>query len=320
MNTSNAPNAANGPGRVQWVEISADYAGQRIDNYLLRILKGAPKSLIYKILRKGEVRVNRGRIRPDYRLQAGDQVRIPPLRLTEATPSTPPPALQARLATAILWEDQDILVLNKPAGVAVHKGSGLDFGVIEALRARRPPGAFLELAHRLDRDTSGCLLLAKNAEVLRAIHQALQQQTLEKRYLLLVRGQWPYGKLTVQAALAKVRWSGEYRMEIADQGKPAVTHFRPVSIARRASLLEATIATGRTHQIRVHAAAQGHPLAGDDKYGDAEFNRLAATWGLRRLFLHAHSLSLSLGGREIDVSAPLDDDLKAVLAYLETTT
>jgi len=305
------------PGGVRHLEITPVHAGQRLDNFLLRELKGAPKSLIYRILRKGEVRVNGGRVQPGQRLQTGDVLRIPPVRLADAERRAPrpPPGLAERLREAVLHEDRELLVLDKPAGLAVHKGSGLDFGAIELLRSLRPDEPFLELAHRLDRETSGCLMLARTPGALRAIQSALRAGRVEKRYLALVRGYWNHGPREVNAPLRRnVLRGGERMVEVLDDGKPALTRFRPVSLFKPASLLEADIATGRTHQIRVHAAHVDHPLAGDEKYGDPAFNRMMAErYGLRRLFLHAHSLIVPLGGREIAVSAPLDAELKAVL-------
>lgn len=312
--------ASPAPPGVRHLQITADHAGQRLDNFLLRELKGAPKSLIYRIVRSGEVRLNGGRVQPDRRLAAGDMLRIPPVRLgeREERPLRVPPGLAERLREAVLYEDREVLVLDKPAGLAVHKGSGLDYGVIELLRALRPDEPFLELAHRLDRDTSGCLALAKTPAALRAIQEALRTGRVEKRYLALVRGYWNHGPREVNQPLRRnVLRGGERMVEVLDDGKPARTQFQPVSLHKPASLLEASIATGRTHQIRVHAAYVGHPLAGDEKYGDADFNRLMAEhYGLRRLFLHAHSLNLPLGGRDIAVSAPLDAELKAVMDRL----
>jgi 23S rRNA pseudouridine955/2504/2580 synthase len=305
---------------VRHLEVTSDHAGQRLDNFLLRELKGAPKSLIYRIVRKGEVRLNGGRVQPDYRLQDGDVVRIPPVRLAEGerAPFRPPPEWIERLRAAVLHEDREVLVLDKPAGLAVHKGSGLNYGVIEVLRAARPGDAFLELAHRLDRETSGCLVLAKTSVALRRIQEAFRAGQVEKRYLVLTRGYWNHGPREVNLPLRRnVLRGGERMVEVLDDGKPSRTRFRPVSLGKLASLLEADIATGRTHQIRVHAAHIGHPVAGDDKYGDAAFNRtLVERCGLRRLFLHAHSLSLPLGGRDLAVSAPLDAELRDVLDRL----
>jgi len=305
---------------VRHLEITPEYTGQRLDNFLLRKLKGAPKSLIYRILRTGEVRLNGGRVQPRQRLQAGDVLRIPPVRLTkpEDRPFRPPPGLAERLREAVLYEDQDLLVLDKPAGLAVHKGSGVDYGIIEVLRALRPEEPFLELAHRLDRETSGCLALARTPTALRKIQEAFRDGRVEKRYLALARGHWNLGSHEINQPLRRnVLRGGERMVEALDDGKPALTRFRPVNLHTTASLLEVCIATGRTHQIRVHAAHIGYPLAGDDKYGDAAFNRtMAEGYGLRRLFLHAHSLNLPLGGREIALSAPLDAELKVVLDRL----
>ena len=307
------------PSPVRFIDIASDYAGQRIDNFLLHTLKGVPKSRIYRTLRKGEVRVNKARVRPDYRLQAGDRIRIPPLRegAKEASSIAIPGGVLERLAAAVLWEDRDVLVLNKPAGIAVHKGSGLDFGVIDAVRKIRPHASFLELAHRLDRETSGCLILAKSMVALRAIQAALQSGNMDKRYLALVNGSWTHGAIDVAANVRKVLRGGERMVEVAADGKPAHSQFRVVSLFRQASLMEVTIATGRTHQIRVHAAYCGHPIVGDTKYGDAEFNRRLARQGLKRLFLHAHSIYLQLGGREISVSAPFDESFEEALKLLK---
>ena len=304
---------------VQWLKIGPESQGQRIDNYLLRILKGVPKSKIYNILRKGEVRVNRGRIKPDYRLQDGDQVRLPPLRQSRPdAPVTPSRELVERLRAAIIYEDDGILALNKPSGLAVHKGSGVRCGVIEALRAIYPHWPFLELAHRLDRDTSGCLVLAKQPTVLRELHQALQASDSAKHYLVLLRGHWQKGVQSVDLPLRKNSIRGGERMVIIDHaGKFAHSRFSPVTLHPTASLLDVAITTGRTHQIRVHAASLEHPVAGDEKYGDPEFNKLMRTrYGLQRLFLHAHSLMLKLPGRDLAVDAPLPDELRAVLDKL----
>ncbi|HXH04010.1 MAG TPA: RluA family pseudouridine synthase [Candidatus Competibacteraceae bacterium] len=308
------------PASASLVEVPAEYHGQRIDNFLVRHLKGVPKSLIYRILRTGQVRVNKGRVKPDYRLGAGDSIRIPPLRVSSAQqPVSPPQRLLERLRAAVLHEDDELLVLNKPAGLAVHGGSGIDFGVIEALRVLRPELPFLELAHRLDRDTSGCLLLAKNPDTLRAIQRGLQGEGVDKRYLALVRGHWQLGTRTVEAALVRnVQRGGERLVGVDDAGKSSFSRFRPVTCRAVASLMEVAIATGRTHQIRVHAAHLGHPLAGDDKYGDREFNRyMAREYGLRRLFLHAHSVGLELPRRSLAFSAPLPEELAQVVERLE---
>lgn len=308
------------PGGVQFVDIDAELAGQRIDNFLLTRLKGAPRSLVYRILRKGEVRVNRGRIRPDYRLQAGDSVRIPPVRLTaRAAAVRPGEGILRRIEAAVLYEDTRFLVLNKPGGVAVHGGSGLSYGVIEALRAARPAAPFLELGHRLDRETSGCLVVAKRRSALRHFHALLREGRIEKRYLALMAGHWS-GRLRMELPLRKnVLQSGERLVRVSDDGKPARTEFTTERRFARATLADVLLFTGRTHQVRVHAAAAGHPIAGDEKYGDAEFNRSMRERGVRRLFLHARSLRFELpeGGGCIEVTAPLDSTLEAALAALE---
>ena len=305
---------------VQWVDISAEEAGQRIDNFLHRYLKGVPKSRIYRLLRKGEVRVNKGRAKPEYRIQCGDQVRIPPLRM--AASGDPGPAVKeaGRLLDAVLYEDERLLGLNKPAGMAVHGGSGLSFGVIEALRALRPAAPYLELVHRLDRDTSGCLLIAKRRSELRTLHELLRNGLVEKRYLLLVQGEWLQGQHEVNAALKKnLLRGGERLVQIDPDGKEALTCFRLLEAYPGASLLEAELKTGRTHQIRVHAAHTGHPLAGDEKYGDSDFNRQMRALGLRRLFLHAHYVAFTDTERQrsVAVSAPMSADLRNVIQQLE---
>ena len=306
---------------VQLVEISADLAGQRIDNFLLNHLKGAPRSLIYRILRRGEVRVNKGRIRPEYRLKAGDTLRIPPVRLApRSEPPRPAGQVLRRLENAILYEDNRLLVLNKPSGLAVHGGSGLSYGVIEGLRALRPQAPYLELVHRLDRDTSGCLLIAKKRSALRRLHELLRENRVDKRYFALLQGQWSGGSRQVDAPLRKnVLRSGERIVRVDSEGKSALSVFRPLAVGKTASLVEVKLETGRTHQIRVHAASLGQPIAGDDKYGDAGFNRQLREMGLKRLFLHARSLRFQLieGEPAIEITAPLDDELEQVLKRLE---
>ena len=304
---------------VQWVEVAAEQAGQRIDNFLLRYLKGVPKSRIYRILRKGEVRVNRGRAKPDYRLQAGDRLRIPPLRISDSRPGQVPAQVQAGLADKVLYEDERLLIVDKPSGMAVHGGSGLSFGVIEALRALRPDAPYLELVHRLDRDTSGCLMIAKKRSELRTLHALLREGRVTKRYLLLARGDWSQGPWKIDAPLRKNQLRGGERMVRVDtRGRHALTRFSFLEGYPGASLMEAELGTGRTHQIRVHAAHAGHPLAGDDKYGDPDFNRHLRTLGLRRLFLHAHYVAFHDDERDrrIEVGTPLADDLRAVLGRL----
>jgi 23S rRNA pseudouridine955/2504/2580 synthase len=305
---------------VTKVSIDEHTAGQRIDNFLLKHLKGVPKSRIYRSLRQGEVRVNGGRIAADYRLAADDIVRIPPLRCSEqAVSGAPPPDLGRRLESSILWEDDGLLILNKPSGMAVHGGSGINFGVIEMLRHLRPQARFLELVHRLDRDTSGCLMIAKKRSTLREIHQLLQNHEVTKIYLALVQGAWDKKDHTVSATLLKNQLrSGERMVHVSEQGKPAVTLFKPLEYFAAATLVEATLKTGRTHQIRVHATHAGHPLAGDEKYGDKDFNKLLNKSGCKRLFLHAYKLSFTLPSSDklITVTAALPAELEKVLERL----
>ncbi len=304
------------------IEVGGEEAGQRIDNFLVTRLKGVPKSRIYRILRTGEVRVNSGRIKPSYRVQAGDAVRVPPLRQGEAeAPTRPADRVLAQVQGAIIYEDKGLLVIDKPSGLAVHGGSGLSYGLIEALRALRPEAPFLELGHRLDRDTSGCILVAKKRSVLRAFHELLREGGSDKRYLALVKGHWRSGEVRVEAPLLKnVAQSGERFVRVSTDGKAATTIFRPVTHYRDATLVEAELITGRTHQVRVHAAHAGHPIAGDDKYGDEPFNRQMAECGLRRLFLHASALTFTLpeSGQVVSVSAPLSPELRTVLDRLES--
>ena len=296
---------------VQLLEVAPDHAGQRIDNYLRAQLKGVPKTLVYRILRKGEVRVNKGRIKPDYKLQAGDVIRVPPLRLAERDDPAPlAQGLLERLEAAIVYEDKALIVLNKPAGIAVHGGSGLNYGVIEAFRQLRPESKDIELVHRLDRDTSGLLMIAKKRSMLRHLHEALRGDGVDKRYLALVRGSWPAVKKQVRAPLMKSNLrSGERMVEVNVEGKDALTLFRVVRrFGEFATLVEASPVTGRTHQIRVHARHAGHAIAGDSKYGDDDFTREVRELGGKRLFLHAHALRVPLPeGGELKLEAPVDD-------------
>jgi 23S rRNA pseudouridine955/2504/2580 synthase len=303
------------------IEVAAANEGQRIDNYLLTQLKGVPKSRIYRILRTGEVRVNSGRIKPTYRIKAGDAIRIPPIRVSEEeVPVRPGDRVLERVNASILFEDKGLLVVNKPSGLAVHGGSGLSYGLIEALRALRPEAPFLELGHRLDRDTSGCIVIAKKRSVLRAFHELLREGGSDKRYLALLKGRWRGGERRVEAPLLKnVTQSGERMVKVSAEGKSALTIFRPLTVFKDATLVEAELITGRTHQVRVHAAHIGHPIAGDDKYGDEAFNKRMAEVGLNRLFLHASAVSFTLPerGQVVSVSAPLGDELRSVLDRLE---
>jgi 23S rRNA pseudouridine955/2504/2580 synthase len=275
------------------------------------------------MLRKGEVRVNKGRIKANYRLQSGDAVRIPPLRVAEATaPVNPGAHVLQRIEASIIAEEKGFLLLNKPSGIAVHGGSGLNYGVIEALRVLRPDAPYLELVHRLDRETSGCLLIAKRRSVLRELHRLLRENGVDKRYLALVKGKWEGGERRVDAPLLKnTLRSGERVVRVSEDGKPALSIFRPLEVFTDVTLVEVSLLTGRTHQIRVHAASIGHPIAGDEKYGDEAFNRHMKTYGLRRLYLHAKSLAFALTGLDEKApvqqfDAPLGDELESVLKKL----
>lgn len=307
---------------VQLLTIEPDEELQRIDNYLLTKLKGVPKSLIYRIIRKGEVRVNKGRIKPEYKLQVGDVVRIPPVRISEKS-NTAPISTKLNKVNAleqqILFEDDQLLIINKPSGIAVHGGSGLSFGVIEALRALRPQAKFLELVHRLDRDTSGILLVAKKRSALRNLHQQLREKTIQKDYLALVRGEWQSHCKVVKAPLLKNELSsGERIVKVSDQGKPSETRFKVEERFKIATLVKASPVTGRTHQIRVHTQYAGHPIAFDSKYGSKEFDQQLAPLGLQRLFLHAASIRFThpKSGEQMVITAPLDQQCKQLLAKL----
>ncbi|ATG17087.1 TPA: 23S rRNA pseudouridine(955/2504/2580) synthase RluC [Providencia alcalifaciens] len=307
--------------QVQFIDISDDEAGQRIDNFLLSKLKGVPKSMIYRIIRKGEVRVNKGRIKPEYKLLEGDQVRVPPVRVAERETAPVSAKLDkvAALADCILYEDESILVINKPSGTAVHGGSGLSFGVIEGLRALRPEARFLELVHRLDRDTSGILLVAKKRSALRALHEQLRLKQMQKDYLALVRGNWQSHTKVVQAPLLKnILQSGERIVRVSSEGKPSETRFKVEERFENATLVKASPVTGRTHQIRVHTLHAGHPIAFDDRYGDKQFDSQLADTGLKRLFLHAYALKFThpKSGEEMRVVAPLHNDLNQCLKVL----
>ena len=305
------------------VRVPEDREGQRLDNFLLGQLKGAPRSLVYKIVRSGQVRVNGGRAKPERKLEAGDEVRIPPVRLGGAGEAAPPPkGLLAALEAAIVFEDDRLLALNKPSGLASHGGSGIAHGAIESLRALRP-GHSLELVHRLDRDTSGLLVVAKKRSALRELQALLREDHgagIDKRYLTLLTGRMPDGVMSVDAPLhVGLRQGGERHVTVSPSGKPSTSHFRVLERRDGMSYCEVRIETGRTHQIRVHARHIGHPVAGDDKYGDAETNRrLREKLGLKRLFLHAASLRFALdGGRaEYVLDAPLPADLRDALDRL----
>jgi len=304
--------------KVQLVEITEDNTGQRLDNFLLAYLKGVPKSRIYRIVRKGEVRVNKGRKEVKYRLHTGDLVRIPPLRVAQKEIQQAPSVfLKTWLQQNILFEDEYLLVINKPAGFAVHGGSGIKSGIIEALRQMRPDAHFLELVHRLDRDTSGCLIIAKKRSSLRILHELFRGDGIRKTYLALLSGRWERKKLQVDVPLQKnVRQGGERVVIVDPAGKPAQTFFLRRQMLSRVTLVEAVPKTGRTHQIRVHAVWLGHPIIGDPRYGDAQTNRLFREKNFKRMFLHAAKLEFKhpVSGRGLSISSPLPDEFEGLLS------
>ena len=298
---------------VQWIEVDAEHAGQRIDNFLFTRLKGVPKSHVYRILRTGEVRRNGGRVKAQDRLDSGDVVRLPPIRIAEReSVELPLNLIRGRIEPRILHEDDDLLVLNKPSGMAVHGGSGLSYGVIEALRELRPQARSLELVHRLDRETSGCLLIAKKRSALKSLHEQFRDDEVNKVYVALLAGQWAKTRFMVDAPLKKnVMQSGERMVRVARDGKSAVTEFKRLTRYSDATLVEARPITGRTHQIRVHALHMGHALAGDDRYGEEATNRMFRQSGLKRLFLHAARTTFRhpRTGEAVSIGAPLDPEL-----------
>lgn len=320
LGTAVASESSEATLQVSWHRISTDEAGQRLDNFLLARLKGVPKSMIYRIVRKGEVRINKGRVKPDYKLQADDEVRIPPVRVAPEQELPNPKLGQiASLEEAILFEDECLIVINKPSGLAVHGGSGLRFGLIEGLRSLRPKHEFLELVHRLDRDTSGIILIAKKRSALRSLHEQLRENKMDKRYVALVAGNWPASKKKVDAPLQKnTLKSGERVVRVDAAGKASLTRFKVLERFTVGTLMEAEPVTGRTHQIRVHTQIAGHPIAGDDKYGEAAFDALTKQNGLERLFLHARGLTFIHPRSEatMRIEAPLDAHLSAVLEKL----
>jgi 23S rRNA pseudouridine955/2504/2580 synthase len=309
------------PTQVQHVEISEDNSDQRLDNFLISRLKGVPKSHIYRIVRKGEVRVNKGRVDVKYRLAEGDIVRIPPIRVAERTEeSFVTQNLKNALLQGILFEDEGFLVINKPAGFAVHGGSGVSSGIIEGLRLIRPEAHFLELVHRLDKDTSGCLIIAKKRSVLRNLHEIFRNDKVQKTYLALLSGQWFRKQQVITAPLLKnVSKGGERIVVISPSGKAAETLFKRLKIFRNATLVEASPKTGRTHQIRVHAASLSHPIVGDERYGSDEVNKLFKEKGYKRMFLHAQTLKFQhpVSGVLLNISAPLPPQLEKLLKHEE---
>ncbi|NAZ44697.1 23S rRNA pseudouridine(955/2504/2580) synthase RluC [Vibrio toranzoniae] len=305
--------------QVQFVDIDEDMAGQRIDNFLRNQLKNIPKSMIYRIVRKGEVRVNKKRIKAEYKLKAGDLVRIPPVTIEEETEENVPSTKLnkvSELEQCIIYEDDHMLILNKPSGTAVHGGSGLKFGAIEALRALRPDARFLELVHRIDRDTSGILLIAKKRSALRHLQAQFREKTVQKYYFALVMGEWKNSCKVVNAPLLKNEVNSIVRVN--PNGKASETRFRVLEKFKDATLVQASPITGRTHQIRVHTQYTGHPIAWDDRYGDRRFDAYTGKVGLDRLFLHAANIKFIHPGSEekMDISAPMEVRLEKALTGL----
>ncbi|MEZ8103657.1 23S rRNA pseudouridine(955/2504/2580) synthase RluC [Vibrio clamense] len=305
--------------KVQFVDIDDDMAGQRIDNFLRNQLKSIPKSMIYRIVRKGEVRVNKKRIKAEYKLKAGDIVRIPPVTIEEKTEDNVPNTKLnkvSELEHAIIFEDDHMLILNKPSGTAVHGGSGLKFGAIEALRALRPDARFLELVHRIDRDTSGILLVAKKRSALRHLQAQFREKTVQKYYFALVMGAWKSSCKVVNAPLLKNEVNSIVRVN--PNGKASETRFKVLEKFADATLVQASPITGRTHQIRVHCQYAGHPIAWDDRYGDRRFDAYTGKVGLGRLFLHAANIKFVHPGSDekMDISAPMEKRLEEALTGL----
>lgn len=307
--------------QVQLVTISMDNEGQRIDNFLITFLKGVPKSLIYRILRKGEVRINKKRVKPEYKLNKGDEVRIPPVRTAERVEANLSPKLDkiAMLESTIIYEDDIILAINKPSGIAVHGGSGLSFGVIEGLRTLRPEASFLELVHRIDRETSGILLIAKKRSALKSLHEQLRLKQMTKDYLALTKGDWPSSCKVVSAPLFKnTLKSGERIVKVSQDGKPSETWFKVEERFGFATLIKASPVTGRTHQIRVHTQYANHPIAFDERYGDKAFDAKLIDTGVNRLFLHAANITFLHPKTQqmMRLCAPLDQNLQHCLQKL----
>ncbi len=303
--------------KVEWRTVLPEEAGQRLDNFLQRVRGGVPKTRIYRAIRKGEVRINKGRVKPDTRLEAGVSIRIPPLRVPEKAEAAGAAGWRARLRDAVVREESTLLVINKPPGLAVHGGSGISVGLIETLRAMYDTDRYLELVHRLDRDTSGLLLVARRASTLRSLHGLLRSNGVDKRYLCLVSGRWPAHLKRVDAPLEKFALpSGERRVKVAAAGRQSLTTFRVVTRWSGATLVEAKPVTGRTHQIRVHCQHAGFPILGDAKYSDEAAIRLAAKIGLKRLFLHAASLNFRLEEQNYSLEAPLPKELQRLIESL----
>ena len=308
--------------KVSYIEVSDSDAGQRIDNFLFRTFKKIPKSHIYRIIRGGEVRVNKGRVKPTYRIMQGDRIRIPPQRngREPAVAERVSDSLLARVQDAIIYENDDLIFIDKPSGMAVHGGTALDYGLIESMRQARPQMPALQLVHRLDRATSGCLMVTKSRQMLNEVHKLLREGKVEKHYLALLAGRWQGGTQSVTAAISRHKGRPPYhKVRVGGEGRRTESIFKPLRRFTSSTLVDVEIRTGRTHQIRAHAAYIGHPVAGDDKYGDFDFNRAMRKIGVKRLFLHASRLMFQVSdtGKRYNVEAPLDAALTAVLHKLE---
>jgi len=308
--------------KVQFVDVGTEDAGQRLDNFLMRHLRKAPKTLIYRIIRKGEVRINKGRAKANTRVEAGDVVRIPPVKVPEkviVSDSDIPSAQLKRIEDNIIYEDKDLMVVNKPSGVAVHGGGGINWGLIEIVRVLRPLAKRLELVHRIDRDTSGCLLIAKKASVLKNLHAQIRADEFDKRYLAIVMRQWPKNSQKVDLPLRKDHLAdGGWHVKVAQDGKQAISFFRVQQHLKGADLVSVKLKTGRTHQIRVHALAKGCALMGDDKYGNREVNKKYRPLGMKRLALHAQFLGFThpVTEEKMLFEAPLWPDFKKIVEAL----
>lgn len=305
---------------VTRAKITENEAGQRVDNYLLRHFKGVPRSHIYRILRKGEVRINKKRIKPAYKLLAGDEIRLPPVRYSSSGPRRPPDEVVQRIESRIVYDDDRVIIVNKPSGLAVHAGSGVDYGVIDAMQLLSKGADEVFLVHRLDRETSGCLLIARDRPAMLYLQQALKKGEISKHYSTLLKGRWGQGRKVIELPLLRNKIQGGERLvQVDEDGKMARSIFLPIREFKQASLMKVELITGRTHQIRVHAAESGFPVAGDRLYGDQAFNYEMKSVGLRRMFLHAQSLSFPHpdDGRMLTIDPPLDEDLQSVLDNLE---
>lgn len=309
---------------VKYIEANSEDEGQRVDNFLMRHFRSVPRTLIYKIIRKGEVRVNKGRVKQNTRIKEGDIIRIPPIKVSEKPVATVPKGQLDRIEKNILFEDTDLMVINKPSGIAVHGGSGISFGLIEILREMRPLAKRIELVHRLDRDTSGCILIAKKSAILKELHAQIREDKMVKEYITLLFGKWDKNKTKIDLPLLKnTLQSGERMVKVDQSGKQSVSFFNIIASYDEVDLIKVRLKTGRTHQIRVHALSQGCPIVGDDKYGDKLINKQFRKYGIKRLALHAQFLSFRHPNINNDtwmkIEAPLHDDFQTAIDTLSAS-